>query len=74
MPKLTNFFLLFAIQLSNVELTYSEGVCQRNKTYLVFKTRRHECIRLIEYAFVSVSHVYVSHKKFVLLYDEVATL
>lgn len=69
-----NEFFLFAIQLSNIGLTYSGGVCQRSETYLVFKSRRHECIRLIKYAFVSVSHVYVSHKKFVFLYDEVATL
>jgi len=72
MAKVNEF--LFAIRLSNVELTYSEEVDEPNKTYLVFKTRWHECIRLIKYAFVSVSHVYVSHKEFVFLYDEVATL
>ena len=78
-----NFFRLFAILLRNVELTYLEGGItdtevfgndDHNKTYLVFKTSRHECIWLIKYAFVSVSHVYVSHKKFIFLYHKFATL
>lgn len=72
MAKVNEF--LFAVRLGSVELAYSEEAGAPNKIYLVFKTRRHECIRLIKYAFVSVSHVYVSHKEFVFLYDEVATL
>lgn len=38
--------------------------------YLIFKTRRHKCVRLIEYTLVSVRHVYVSHKKLIFSYSE----